>query len=87
MLFTCGDCTDSIFRVGRVSPGISGSAHRFIRLAVFPGLREIRRVKRLTRDQVEAREGKAVRFVRDVLDNPERTVEIVTSYCDWRLLR
>jgi len=32
--------------------------------------------KTLTRDQLEARKGKAVRFVRDVLGDPERADEI-----------
>ena len=33
-------------------------------------------VKRLSRDQIETRKEKAVRFVRDVLDDPERAAEI-----------
>jgi predicted RNase H-like nuclease (RuvC/YqgF family) len=31
---------------------------------------------RLTREQIQGRKGKAVRFVRDVLDDPERADEI-----------
>ena len=33
-------------------------------------------MKPLTREQVQARKDKAVRFVRDVLDDPERADEI-----------
>jgi hypothetical protein len=33
-------------------------------------------VKRLTREQVQSRKDKAVRFVRDVLDDPDRAEEI-----------
>jgi hypothetical protein len=39
----------------------------------MPGLR---RVKQFTREQVEGRKEKAVRFTRDVLGDPERSAEI-----------
>jgi predicted RNase H-like nuclease (RuvC/YqgF family) len=35
-----------------------------------------RNMKRLTRDQLQSRKDKAVRFVRDVLDDPDRAEEI-----------
>jgi acyl carrier protein phosphodiesterase len=39
-------------------------------------------VKKLTRDQVASRKDKAVRFVRDVLDDPERADEIESESLD-----
>jgi len=57
-------------------------------LAECPPVRQIGIVKRLTRDQVEARKEKAVRFVQDVLDDPERASEIedesVEDYAERR---
>jgi hypothetical protein len=44
--------------------------------------------KSLTREQAESRQAKAVRFVRDVLDDPERAAEIededVADYAERR---
>ena len=58
------------------------------RLARHLCLGEIGIVKRLTRDQVEARKEKAVSFVQDVLDDPERADEIedesVEDYAERR---
>jgi len=58
------------------------------RLAGFPALGKSGVVKRLTRDQIEGRKEKAVRFVRDVLDDPERADEIedesVEDYAERR---
>jgi len=57
-------------------------------LAGFLCPREIKCVKQLTREQVEARKEKAVRFVRDVLDDPDRAHEIededVEDYAERR---
>ncbi len=45
-------------------------------------------MKQLTRDQLQSRKAKAVRFVRDVLDDPERAEEIaeesLESYAERR---
>ena len=49
---------------------------------------EARAMKSLTREQVEGRKEKAVRFVRDVLDDPDRADEIedesVEDYAERR---
>ena len=51
-------------------------------------LRQSGPVKQLTREQIEARKAKAVRFVRDVLDDPGRADEIedeaVEDYAERR---
>ena len=39
-------------------------------------------MKPLTREQIEARKEKAARFVRDVLDDPERAAEIEDESVD-----
>ena len=48
-------------------------------------------VKSLTREQVQSRKDKAVRFLEDVLDDPERAAEVeaedVESYADRRKMQ
>jgi hypothetical protein len=48
-------------------------------------------VKSLTREQVQSRKDKAVRFLEDVLDDPERAAEVeaedVESYADRRKIQ
>jgi hypothetical protein len=51
----------------------------------------VARVKSLTREQLQSRKDKAVRFTRDVLDDPDRAAEIededLEDYADRRKIQ